>query len=309
MNRRERHYHRLLYLAGAACIILAGLLSWQQWQHYHDLQQRAIDQERTNRTRLALWRMDAHLIPLLTNEQIPHQQSNPLLPRNKQITKSLDRNDALDQAILSQVPSADRNGQWLEFNRLEPDSETRQKVLEQQLTELNQPVQINQNSQTLSFDNDLSTRNSIAQNALIQQQRSIISNYHEPETTPYKALWHDNELVLSRRGDVSSNQADIIFLDQQPLKSQLLALIADLFPEARLVAADADYQRQRLAALPLRLINDGPLINFSPPAIPYERIFLQSGAMIVTAVLLVYLGHWSVQLASRRQAFCHDCDA
>ena len=127
------------------------------------------------------------------------------------------------------------------------------------------------------------------------------------ETNPMTAFWIDNRLYLARHvGSSSLQQAEGCLLDWNVLKPTLIDSIRDLFPEADLVPLDPDEpgDHETLANLPIRLIPGTPVLSNLPVSSALKPTLIVAwSCFLLSAVAIGGLLFGVVRLSERRAAF------
>ncbi|HEU0104741.1 MAG TPA: hypothetical protein VFT38_01125, partial [Vicinamibacteria bacterium] len=248
-----------VWLVFAACV--AGLLGAMMWISLTVLRlERAEQQARAQaaleeNTRLALWRLDSALIPLLAQEAAPaevllHFQIAP----GGEVTSP----PASDPRRLASLRVALRGVDLAALLPRQPPAP---------------PANV-----VVAANDQASIQKMKSVQEYVARQQSV-SNSFPPRPAPLAstgppslregaavALWIGDALLLARRVGLGAGvYVRGAWLDWPRLRASLLTSIQDLLPEARLepVAAGArPDEERRLASLPVRLVT-GPV---SPPA-------------------------------------------
>ncbi len=290
-----------VWLVFAACV--AGLLGAMMWISLTVLRlERAEQQARAQaaleeNTRLALWRLDSALIPLLAQEAAPaevllHFQIAP----GGEVTSP----PASDPRRLASLRVALRGVDLAALLPRQPPAP---------------PANV-----VVAANDQASIQKMKSVQEYVARQQSV-SNSFPPRPAPLAstgppslregaavALWIGDALLLARRVGLGAGvYVRGAWLDWPRLRASLLTSIQDLLPEARLepVAAGArPDEERRLASLPVRLVT-GPV---SPPAgtgaSPVRLSLAGAWAFAVLAAIAVAaLLRGVVELSERRHVF------
>lgn len=276
------HRATMAWVVSCAVLVALALLAGAQlWQQGVAARSAAIAQERDTRLRLALWRMDAWLVPRLTAEQSRVGQLVDDNPSNRLPTE-LFYNGSFEQA-----PSSVAG--WLTTN----------------VGALPDPVipDVSQTETNESRDFDLSSRDFYAKEAYAAQQTTAnLSQANPGSAPPFTSAWIDDQLKLLRYDPLSDNAIEVLSIDYSELSQSLTGLVNDLLPEARLIASHPGHPG-RLASLPLALEPGQTLPGFEPPALPVARVVTITASLLLAALALTGLAAGSLRLARRRSAF------
>jgi signal transduction histidine kinase len=249
--------------------------------------------------RLALWRMESQLAPLVAQESVqPHEAYRPspsrrpaaALPSSPYVRLRFQWDEAGRPSSPAIGSSFDRaalqarlSSEWVVVQHFAPPpapapqealrlKETARQV-EAKQAEAQQRIetQAKGDAQALSkleFQARAATNAANVGLQMVTPARPSSTRAAEVRIGRLQPFWMGAELVLARRVRVGSQElVQVCWLDWTALQRWLLAGIADLLPSAQLVpvaAGDGDETR-RLAALPVRLL-PGATTGAPPPA-------------------------------------------
>lgn len=124
---------------------------------------------------------------------------------------------------------------------------------------------------------------------------------------PVQAAWVGGALVLGRRVRVAKETfLQGCWLDWEAIRSELLATVADLVPNARLepVVGAAETPTRGLAALPARLVLDPVASEVDSEWSPVRlSLWIAWGCLVVAAVAVALLLGGAITLSERRGTF------
>lgn len=291
---------------------------------------------REEQIRLALWRMDSAIAPLIAQESVrrpflddppggwgtvePHAHWSladgtvPAVARFR-IDSQGGRSSVRGKASAAHIGWTNRPGFQELLAQLPPppvelaeSTTSLADVAEQSLDLGDRPFPID--------GNDFQARSAIVvQNSIASQNGGLLlhralPNPNQPPSRPaiVSPLWNDGKLLLARR--VLSEGCEHVegcVLDWPAIESELTGLIEDLLPDASLhpvpSPADADESRM-LAALPVRL-DPGPPLG-SPAGIAsslHISLWLAWGSLVLAAIAAGVLLKGVLGLSERRAAF------
>lgn len=313
------------WLTSAACLaIVFAALAWltstvlRLDRANAEIQQQAAFEERV---RLALWRADSLLAPLLATENArPLEQyaeafpftARPALirlyfelpatnvPASSQAPEAQsalrELADTLDyDELAARLPPGDLQPRNAPFGDMRAAQAQRQQEQQQQFLGPAQQRAMNKLELTArkrAFDN--------YNDGLQQDARSAVGML--------QPLWYHDKLLLARR--VSRNGDDLLqgcWLDWPAVQQALTAEIADLLPQARFEAWSSDEGDPRgrvLAALPIR-VDPGPFTAplLTPPSPLRPLLVVAWVAVVLAAGAVVALLAGVLALSERRAAF------
>lgn len=306
--------------AGSVAAVLAGLFAITQAALDLERAQSAMRREAAveEAVRLALWRMDSALAPIVGTEYAwpfltsptdsdrePGPPPIPLAPYVRArflLTPGGDVRflgadsegaiaafrESIDPAVLRAALEETRESEWLYAQGLLTGDRDAREWRSRSRT-LSQTVTVTRSNNASLYTN---ARPSATNPPLV-----------EPGMVP---LWVDGTLVLARHTTVGG--ADAVqgsWLDWPALRRSLLSSVSDLLPHADLMPAQgADLDRGRLlAALPLRLV-PGDVALPPPPASPVGLALATAWVCCLLAVVAVgILLGLALSLSERRATF------
>ncbi|WP_166819748.1 sensor histidine kinase [Thalassoroseus pseudoceratinae] len=287
--------------------------------------------------RLALWRMDSFLVPLIAREsgrsasayrlrseptefvklRFEFRQENkylcvlPNAPKSDTaeipdvLCEAVESKDFLEQ-IQNQSPNefAVRDEEPplpQQFENAPPEPLLGQaNTSYQQLAA--QEVTRNQNEFRKRSQNVLQSNSTIMPPAMRSPEQS-------PEDLeilgPMQGVWQDGLLLLVR--PVSGGGAQFVqgcWLDWEAIRTQMLDDIRDLLPSAELVPSRTAEDGLQLAALPLRLTPGLPPTEILPVWTPLRvSLLIAWGCWLVAAIAVGWVLYCAIRLSERRGAF------
>ncbi len=320
---------RTTWLAFAmALAVVLGVMAWVTVQllRLEDQQhQGQIRAEREERVRLALWRMDSSLTPLVAQESAlaglpPEGVALPRGVRARFVRDAAgrltlwsaageDSSSELSLALgdidrLALVPA---DGQWPAQPKTPPQVE--------------EPTPARVDAVTQSYRNSLewSQRATVVQDNISAYETALgrrrpgdalgdprpAGEPVQARGQPVRPLWLGSQLVLVRR-DAAGQGLEGSWLEWNTLQADLRARVVDLLPQAELVSAAADVELgadRHLATLPIRLVPGDPprtLVawGFMRISLVIGWVFVLLASTAVAALLRAALG-----LSERRAAF------
>lgn len=252
--------------------------------------------------RLALWRMDSFVAPILAREQTGDETLVG-------ISRSFVATDLTVTRVAAVVPAQVPDGQAARGARIEFEA------IERKLSRaMDHETAIEPGAAANRIGTDDQTyRNSLEWSARSKSVKAQTDENHPAarRTTPaetLRPLWAGGELLLARRRP-GGQSLDVVVLDRPGLERRLLAEVADLLPKARLepviaVAGGPTAGQRQLASLPLLLI-PGPLAatiaGSGAPVVQTLAVAWVSVLLAVAAVVALLLG--AVALSERRAVF------
>ena len=303
---------RRAWAAYATCLAIAaaGLAALTHRTLEADRTEAAARQEAAveENVRLALWRIDSALAAVVARETANVRATRVMPPvvetfvidaagRRRTLAATADRSpvpfDAT--ALVARLPESAAGDLQAEGGDAPP--------LADLLADL--PVQ-----QRLNANEFKARQQAVMQNSLAQTVEQPVGLAAAP-LAALSAVWADDALVLARRvtPGAAGDAVEGCVLDWPRLRSELLAAIADLLPEATLEPAEGSpttADQRLLAAIPARLV-PGPL---SPPAAtaavwsPLRSALATAwSAMAVAAAAVGALLASVLALSERRAAF------
>lgn len=279
--------------------------------------------------RLALWRMDSELAPLVANESA---RSPGSYRRFFSPSPYVNLHFSLVGRKLTSPQAEARAERWDRFRRrvavddIASILSTRREVLGAEAVASTKAL----NSANPQFEQNLDTysapvqsfKNAVewgARAKLARQSRSYapeddqesrkgrIDALWDPSEAAMVPLWVDSELLLARRTVMDGTRhVQGVWLDWDGLEEKLLADVRDLLPEAELIPVpnDEPAAARVLATLPVRLepgrLPLGPIET--SPEVTLVLIAAWSG-VIVAAIAFGLLLFGAVSLSERRGAF------
>lgn len=312
----NRPTHAWLVAAVCLCVVFAAL-AWLTHTVLHldrtntEIQQQAVFEERV---RLALWRADSLLAPLLATENArpPEQYGpafavgtrSPLIKRHFELAANDEQSSSQPEA--QHVP-AELAGvfDYDDLAALLPPTEPQPSVVQQRVS-VDEPPQQQQT---------FGKAQQRAMNVLEQTARQrAVGNYNElaqyaaPAVGTLHPLWYHDALLLVRR--VGQNGDDVLqgcWLDWPAMQRALTNEIADLLPQAHFEPWSPDEGDPRgrvLAALPIR-VDPGPLaVALLVPPSPLRPLLVVAWfAVVLAAGAVVALLAGVLALSERRAAF------
>ncbi len=245
-------------------------------------------------------------LPNSNNSSLTLNQSAPNQPAVNQPAFQQASPNAPSQA---EPPNPDRNDAAQQQRQQAQSDNTIQPMYGYQPQSLAQSSQRGQ----LEFEN---RRRSFAQSNTVAQSAGINNGGFvsfsgapgEVQMSMMTPVWMGTDLILARRVCIEDrNLVQGCLLNWPQIKSQLLAAVSDLLPEADLkedTSADLSGSVWRLASLPVRLI-PGPLANFVPTTLSSVKLSLLIawGTMLAAILAGVFLLHAVMALSERRAAF------
>jgi signal transduction histidine kinase len=290
--------------------------------------------------RLALWRMESQLLPLVLEESTrdytelaAHRDEPDPSPSTALCYFRCDASGKIDDLWLDSKRAAEetqmesiptvmrliasdvRQPQFFAaLGELIPTEDT---ILAQnELTPAPQSAEPepleNYAQQALRSQNEFQRRtaNTATTNAQFLNQMQRLSGEDRPATAdrnPMTAFWIEDRLYLARNlGGGKIQQAEGCLLDWDQLKPTLIETIHDLLPDADLVplAPDEPGDHQTLANLPIRLIPGDPVLSNLPVSSPLKPTLIVAWTcFLLSAAALGGLLFGVVRLSERRAAF------
>lgn len=157
--------------------------------------------------------------------------------------------------------------------------------------------------------NDFANRSqNVMNNSVVAQNNGELSRFTDVQVGPMSAVWKKGELLLARRVESSGRRViQGCWIDSVRLNARLLALVADLVPEAKLVPRlpnDDQDESRLLAALPLRLEPGQPANATVDPRSPLRwSLFLGWVCILAAGVVGGLMLRGVISLSERRAAF------
>jgi signal transduction histidine kinase len=330
---------QVLPLFALCAAALVGIMGWLT------LTVRRLDEaERRGRSeaaqeekvRLALWRMESQLAPLVAQESVqPHESYLPLpsarplaaLPSSPYVRLRFQwdaagrpSSPAISRSFDRVALQARLSSEWAVVQHLTPPPAPQEALrlkeavrqVEAKQAEAQQRIetQAKGDAQALSkleFQARAATNAANVGPQIVAPAPPSSTRTAEVRVGRLQPFWMGAELVLARRVRVGSQElVQVCWLDWPALQRWLLAGIADLLPSAQLVpvaAGDGDETR-RLAALPVRLL-PGATTAQAPPAASSLRLPLAVawGLAFVALAASGALLFGMATLGERRAAF------
>jgi len=322
---RPRTTWALLAISVAVVLGVMAAVSWAVLA----LDARRIQSERQaiveELVRLSLWRLDSTTTPLLSREIAEAGEAPPAgLPDGVRARFVFAADDvtvlgAPDGATASRLRELLRtHGSAFEFAdgtrpvtlAVRPDNPAPE-LVDQQARNANEyykrvaSVQDNVSAYTSSWN---SRKSESMENPIDHVEVDRLLGRAAPDRDMMRPLWWGEELVLVRRVvDGDGVRLEGSWIDWPELRGMLLLEIADLWPSAALVPADADTildEDRRLATLPVRLEVGTAGLDLPGGTSPL-RLALAVGwvfVLLATSALVVLL-RASLALSERRAAF------
>lgn len=315
----------VLPLFGLCAVALLGVMAWltATVRRLDEAERRGREQAALEESvRLALWRMESLLAPLVAQENArsplvyraradgsaphpvsPHVRAHVewdaggrisalIAPRSASDSANDAQQRQREAALLQAVASpreresllARLSGEWLQsFSLAEDVPPPNPKVA---------PVSKAPPTQNEQQQQALSEKEYQARLSNVDVLRGEVSKLAVPRPVPttsirfarLEPLWLGSELVMARRVLAGDRQlVQACWLDWPSLRASLLASIRDLLPAARLEpAVDGDDPTRRLAALPVKLVPGPALVA---PSLSFEGERLPMGVAWGLAVL------------------------
>ena len=247
--------------------------------------------------RLALWRMDSVVSPLVMRE---NARSHAADRTNEQaaLGEHVSRYFRWD-GVQRRGPFSDRLAAIA--SRL-PEPEVSQRSIAQIVVPEAPQFKEQARQQAALNKQEFQVRSQIAaSNAMVPQEFP----FGEPvQVAPLTPLWIGSDLVLARK--VRENGATAIegcVLDWPSLRGELLAVVRDLLPAAQLQPAAEDEETHRLALLPVQL--KPGLVPESPAVLsPIHRSLLVTWGVLGLAIVAAgFMLRTVISLSERRAAF------
>lgn len=285
-----------------------------------------VSELRAEYERLALWRLESHILPIVVRES-SRIYNDALFSPNGQLQLPADvtcffRVDAagkLQEAALASGQSTEVIPHSEYTSALTAAMLTRQgNSLASEREDAKLPILTgddrlvqNARKQAARSQNEFVNRamNSINNFEMIGeiQQASQQLYFDQPLSDPLVAFWAEDQLVMARFTKTSGpGTSEGCLLNWSYLKEVLLSRINDLFPDADLVPASHDLLEDHhvLAALPLRLIPGEPNINqLTTSSFLKPTLFIAWGCFSFSAAAIGLLFIGVVRLSERRAAF------
>jgi len=312
-------------------LCLAGALAAMAWISAQVLDlDRRVGQARQEaaleeNVRLALWRMDSKVAPVIYRETaLPASEylqadkaggasdapdfarlrftispdgaitSSPAKNESKKTTRrmrgkdSINRRDKSDDLGLQLLSFIDRERLAAALPEDETDQVALLDVAPNQQWDNNQDVQAAQSMKNVAEFNQRSVAN--------DKLRSYLGQTKQPDIDVEAArsgyvwpVWIKGELVLARRTWVGKGAGfQGAWMDWSALKSYLLGEVEDLLPEADLVAAGSDDEDERgrlMASLPVKLVPGAAVSALPAPGVPVRMMLAIAWGGFVVAAL------------------------
>ncbi len=287
--------------------------------------------------RLALWRMDSFLVPLIAREsgrsasayrlssqttefvrlRFEFRQENnrfcvlPVEPKSNSpivpdvLCAAVESTNLLEQ--IGQQPAND-------FAVIEEDSNMQQQAENSSAD----PFTVQANAAYQQLEAQEFTRN---QNEFRKRSQNVMQNTangyspsfgslrvpnEDLETLgPMQGVWRDGLLLLVRPVREGGSQfVQGCWLDWDAIRTQMLEDIQDLLPEAELVPSQTAEDGLQLAALPLRLTPGLPPLESLPLWTPLRAsLTIAWGCWLVAAIAVGWVLFCAIRLSERRGAF------
>lgn len=336
-----------IWLAFAVCLaVVLGAMAWISLTAVRldraeaDSRRQALSEERT---RLALWRIDSALTPMLAQESarsplayagfipanlVPHHillyfqigpdgkftsPQAPSKPFRTVITISPLETEHIEKsrAMLAQLASHVERTELLRLLPELPAPAIEQRQAEHQGLADQQQAQgqreFNLRNQAIQRNADVAVQSQLQTRTQSDPHNELLLSTAAGGAlmTP---LWIDGRLMLARRITVSGREyVQGCLLDWPTIKASLLETIADLLPNADLqpvTGTNGTDESRMLAALPVRLV-PGPVMQDEVDSeSPIVLPLAVAWACVLTAALAVAVLLWGVvRLSERRASF------
>ncbi|MCH9681836.1 MAG: HAMP domain-containing histidine kinase [Deltaproteobacteria bacterium] len=307
-------------------MVVLGVMAWVTGQLLHledEFERGRIQVEREERVRLALWRMDSALMPLLAQESalagLPPDGSG--LPRGVRarfardssggLTLWADSSDVSSDDLGRALGDIDRRG--LDLTASADETLSRTPATSE---DAGTPPDDGEDRPSQSYRNSLewSQRATVVKDTISAYESAF--NYDTKSGlgrarprgisgVPVVPLWLGSELVLVRSRP-NGEGLEGSWLDWAALQADLRERIVDLLPDAELVSAAADVELgadRHLATLPIRLVAGDPPRDPAPwsplrVSLTVGWVFVLLASAAVAGLLYAALG-----LSERRAAF------
>lgn len=316
-----------LFLLSVALVLLAMVRSSQSVLELQRAEQRARQQAALEENvRLALWRMDSTLAPIVAQESVrPIVAYSPRWPLDcspwillrfqfgpdTRVTAIPHRKAAGGPAAADPSDNSVAQQRLARLERLTTRPSLLamlpKPVLGGSLASLDQAglpsdrasQEFNRRAQALTQNTAVMAQNPVANTpAGVLAEGGVVM---EP-------LWIGDQLVLARRVMASGHECvQGCLLDWPAIRRSLLDDVKDLLPSASLECvprSEAGSESRRLAALPVRLV-PGPLTPSNEPALGPAALSLAAawGAILLAAAAVAALLVGTMRLSQRRAAF------
>ena len=329
-------YGVLLVIMTAGMIAITQRLLALEWHEQ-------IASLRAESERLALWRIESHLLPIVLREssrdyvyESAFEESDSRLPPEVLLLFRGDANETIvfAEKLASHVGKSEnvvskrgkeslnvltqdiRDTRFVEALR-QPMGEQEAFAMMGNGTQKPSPTDNTrgQSSTALvqqaarSQNEFLSRSRNSVQNSLLMNERSQLAfaSSEAPPMMPMRAIWFDDRLYLARLTyEGKSQQAEGCRFDWPYLKAALIQQVIDLLPNADLVPLipGASGDYHAIANLPLRLIPGEPnLQQLAGSSTLKPTLLVAWGCFLLSAVALGGLMIGTVRLSERRAAF------
>lgn len=314
-------------LFGIAATIMLAIMAWVSGKALalDEAEKRARQEAAFEESvRLALWRMEAALAPVVVQENsrpyTAYERPSQIAP--SPFVKAWFELDSAKTSVRGTVPESISNPAslhasipktWISIQQQDGPQPASPVASPQQQTaalRADRGLQVALNTQESAARGQLNTQNAFAVAQQVAPVRPHIAQQPvvEVKTGVMAAVWAGDELILARHVQVGSKAfLQGCSIDLAKTRSTLLASIKDLLPAAGLMAERGAFDPsdgRTLASLPLRLV-PGPVPNAwsedrSPLLFPL-RIAWISMTVAIASIGLLLMG--AISLSQRRAAF------